>query len=144
MRDQGADEVLVSADPDFQEQLQATFKKRNVTLAFDAVGGVLTADLFSAVRPKGTVVVYGALSMENCQVSATDLIFKGKHLEGFWLSALFEPRKLPKLLRAAYEVQKHLLQNEAVSVQAKFPFQDAAKAIALYESDMTKGKVLLQ
>ena len=56
-----------------------------IRLAIDAVAGAATARLAACLAPKGTVVTYGLLSGEPCQVPPHDVVFREITLTGFWL-----------------------------------------------------------
>ena len=82
----GAVHVLDSSEAGFDEQLRVLCERHHIRLAFDAVGGELSARVTSAM-PKGSkTVVYGALAGKNCETNPASLIFEDKKIEGFWLS----------------------------------------------------------
>jgi hypothetical protein len=71
------------------------------------------------------------------------LIFEGKHVEGFWLSAWLRRRNLLSQLRIAREVQGLLGSDLKTEIRARLPLEKAAEALAQYAANMTAGKVLL-
>ena len=73
----GAEVVLNSSEPDFDDALHRHCKDLHATLALDAVAGEMPGRLLQAM-PKGSkVVVYGALSEQGVTVSPERLIFQG-------------------------------------------------------------------
>jgi NADPH2:quinone reductase len=142
LRSLGAEYVLSTHEPDFEDKLQDLCHRLNVTLALDAVAGEMTGQLLRAMPRRAQVTVYGTLSGSACQVSPSSLIFKNQQINGFWI-ARWSPRFGPLgLLYTGWQVQK-LLDNELkTEVQARLPLEEAQRGLELYERGMTEGKVL--
>lgn len=139
----GAEVVLNSSEPDFDNALHRHCQDLRATLAFDAVAGDMPGRLLQAM-PKGSkVVVYGALSEQGVTVSPERLIFRDQSVEGFWLSDYFGSLSLPGLLSRAVRVQRALATDLQVKVRARVGLGDAARAIEDYQARMSDGKVLL-
>ena len=81
----GADLVLVEGE-DLPEKVRAELGDANIPLAIDAVAGKATLSLGGILSEEGTVVNYGLLSGEPCQLIADMVVFKGITLTGFWLA----------------------------------------------------------
>ena len=62
LKNDGAEHVVDSSAPDFPERLNALAHQLHATIALDAVGGSLTANLADALPQGGDIVVYGALA----------------------------------------------------------------------------------
>jgi NADPH2:quinone reductase len=143
LKHDGAVHVLDSSAEGFEEQLRVLCHKHHVRLAFDAVGGELTKQVTS-VMPRGSkIVVYGALSGENCQMSPNSLIFEGKSMEGFWVTEWIKTIGFISKLRMANDVQKLLTSDLSTHVQARFPLDRVKEALSLYKEKRSAGKVLL-
>jgi NADPH:quinone reductase-like Zn-dependent oxidoreductase len=139
----GAVHVLDSSADGFEEQLRILCERHKIRLAFDAVGGELSAHVTSAM-PKGTkIIVYGALSGENCQMSPHSLIFENKTMEGFWVTDWIKQISFLSKLKMASSVQKFLATDLSTNVQARFPLENVKEAISLYKEKRSEGKVLL-
>jgi len=143
MKTQGLEHVLDSSEPQFEQRLKEACQKFHITIAFDAVGGALTAQL-AAAMPRGShIVVYGALSGENCQVSPGDLLFRDQKLEGFWLTEWIKKKTFIQKLIFAFQVQRRLSDDLQTHVQSRFPLEQFREAIELYKKKRSDGKVLL-
>ena len=81
----GADLVLVEGE-DLPEKVRAELRDANIPLAIDAVAGKATLSLGGILSEDGTVVNYGLLSGDPCQLTADMVVFKGITLTGFWLA----------------------------------------------------------
>ena len=143
LRDLGAEHILNSNDTSFDDSLREHCRKLDATIAFDAVAGEMSARVLRA-QPKGSrLIVYGALSLEAVQTEPGSLIFEGKRVEGFWLSAWLKKKSLLARGRIAGHVQKLLATGLKSEIRARYPLEDAARALREYAADMTSGKVLL-
>ncbi len=143
LRAMGAEHVLNSSEPGFDAALRDLCHKLGATIAFDAVSGELSARVLRA-QPRGSrLLMYGGLSMEAGQTDPGSLIFEGKRLEGFWLSAWLRRQNLLEIFRVSRQVQKMLGNELRTEIQARLPLEDTARALAQYAANMTAGKVLL-
>lgn len=72
-----ADEVIVSQGEgdSIQEQVQTITDGRGAYAGVDAVGGELAGKLLAAVRPQGTLLVYGAMAGWTFTASIPDVLF---------------------------------------------------------------------
>ncbi len=138
----GAEYVLSTHQPDFDDQLKTVCREVNATLAFDAVAGEMTDSLLRAMPKRSRIVVYGSLSNTPSQVNAGLLIFKNQKINGFWLNH-WRPRfGLAGLLYAGWQIQKLLETELKTEVQATLPLAKAGEGFQMYINDMTKGKIL--
>mmetsp|Transcript_22401 Transcript_22401/g.32654 ORF Transcript_22401/g.32654 Transcript_22401/m.32654 type:complete len:367 (+) Transcript_22401:73-1173(+) len=88
LRKLGAEHIIISTAPNWEETLRDKIKELGIQIAFDAIGGEMTGTLLSNLPPKGTCFVYGRLSNQNCSgIAPLDLIYRGKKLEGFFLTS---------------------------------------------------------
>ena len=87
LRGIGADLVLVGGD-DLPARVRAEVGDVRMPLAIDAVAGRATQNLAGCLSEGGTVVNYGLLSGEACQLSPDQLVFSSISLTGFWLAKL--------------------------------------------------------
>ena len=80
----GADVVVVDGD-DLAARVRDATGGASIRLAIDAIGGAMVLRLADCLAEGGTVVNYGLLSGQPCQLGAHHTIFKGITLTGFWL-----------------------------------------------------------
>jgi NADPH2:quinone reductase len=143
LRDLGATHVIDSSIDGWHDALRTTARELRASVAFDAVAGNLTGEL-AACMPRGsTIVVYGGLSEQPCSVDPRELIFRGQHLQGFWLADWFRTAGLPAVLEGGVAVQRRIRHEFASTVRDKVGFDRILDAIASYEHAMSDGKVLL-
>ncbi len=143
LRAMGAEYVLNSSDPGFDAALRGLCHKLGATIGFDAISGDMSARVLAAQPRGGRLIVYGALSLGAVHADPSSLIFEGKHVEGFWLSAWLRSRGLISQLNVARQVQELLSGELKTEIQARFPLEQVAQALAQYTGNMTAGKVLI-
>lgn len=137
LRDLGAVYVLNSSDDDFVTQLNHLTQRLETTIAFDAVGGRLTGSIFNALRPQGTVYVYGLLSGEpSSGLNASGLVFHGKTIEG----ALLGPWLASKGTSVYSKVGRLLTTDLRTDYSQVFSLEQIREAI----DQGTDGKVLIK
>ncbi|MGA3211911.1 MAG: zinc-binding dehydrogenase [Terriglobales bacterium] len=143
LRGMGAEHVLDSSDPGFDAALRDLCRRFGATIGFDAVAGSMTARVLRA-QPNGSrLLVYGALSVEASQIDPTSLIFEGKTVEGFWLSAWLRRLSMLGQLRVSRQVQRLLAGDLKTEIQARIPLEQAAAGLQQYAANMTSGKILI-
>lgn len=143
LRGMGAQLVLDSSEPDFDGQLKELAHRHGASLLLDAIGGEMTARLLAAAPPGSTVLCYGLLSQKAACFDPRLLFNERKHLEGFYLATWQSQQNTIKVLLAARQAQQLINDELQPVVQAKLPLGEAARGLALYQSQMTAGKVLL-
>ena len=89
------------------------------------------------------MVVYGSLSGEACQVDPRDLIFGGKHMEGFWLSTWFATQNPLSLLWKLRPVLRMLDKELRTEVAERLTLEQAASGLERNLTNASRGKVLI-
>jgi NADPH:quinone reductase len=143
LRQMGVEHVLDSSAADFDSRLKDLCHQWSATYGIDAVAGELTGRVMRA-QPKGSrMFVYGALSLKSVEIDPGSVIFEGKVVAGFWVSAWLARKSLIEKLRIAKQIQALLATDLKSDVQDRVPLQDAARATQQYIQHMTAGKVLI-
>ena len=139
----GAD-LVVNSETEKVQKVIPDQTEGGVHVIFDAVGGMLGAKALATLRPKGRMMVFGALALENMPINSGLLIFKDLKIEGFWLSTWME--EMPAADRAvAFRTVFGFLTKEdsKIDVQGKFTLDQFKEALAAYETPGRNGKILL-
>lgn len=143
LRALGAEHVLNSSEPGFDDELRRVCHKLGATIAFEAVAGEMSGRVLRA-QPQGSrMLVYGGLSLKAAEVDPGSLVYEGKHVEGFWLSSWLRRKNMLSQLRIANQVQKLLAGELKTEIHARLPLEKAGEGLAQYAANMTAGKVLL-
>lgn len=139
----GAEHVVVDG-PDLAERVRALVGQGKLRHAIDAIGGAATARLAACLDPGGVVVNYGLLSGENCQVSASDLVFRQIVLRGFWLMTWFGKTPRDQVAAAYGDLLAMLAAGElSTPVEATYPLSRITDALRHAARAGRDGKVVL-
>lgn len=138
----GADHVLLD-DASAVDAAKAICGDQRPLLALNAVGGDSALRLMNMLGPGGHHVTYGAMARRPLKVPNGLLIFKDLRLCGFWLTRWMKEASRTELDdtygRLADEMKAGRL---VLPVDATFPLQDFAAALARNAADGREGKVL--
>ncbi len=137
----GAENVLDTSNADFDRNLRDMCRALDARVAFDAVGGTTTDRILRGMPNGSHIIVYGGLEGQPVQVGVDQFIFRDKHVHGFWLSTWM--RQQPDAFRAAWETVQADFDSFKSEVRARFTVDQFDEAVALYEAQMTGGKVLI-
>ncbi len=144
LKEEGANIVIVD---DGRQDLALAI--RNVSggppkLAFDAVGGRATHALAASLADGGTLVVYGLLSGEENSIAASDLVFRGIVVRGFWLADWFETTSKDKLTDLNAFLAKNLAMGFLhTKVEKRYPLSKVDEAVAHAGRANRFGKIIL-
>jgi NADPH:quinone reductase-like Zn-dependent oxidoreductase len=139
----GADLVVVDGD-DLALRVARATGAASLRLAIDAVGGSQVMRLADCLAEGGTVVNYGLLSGEPCQIRADQTIFKGVTLTGFWLQKVLTSMAWPEIQDLYRTLAAHVRSGAlAVDVEATYPIEQIKAAVAHAGRDHRGGKVLV-
>lgn len=143
VRAEGGDVVLVDGEQLHQQVREAT-GGANIQLGIDAVGGAATEHLARCLGQGATLLNYGAMSSEPCQISPATFIFKDITLRGFWLAAWFKSASPEAQQKVFGEIVGLIASGQLKArVQASFGIDQIKQAIALAASGAREGKILL-
>ncbi len=140
----GAGPALNTTDPHWMDKAAALLPKSGAKAAVDAVGGALGGQVAMLLQRNGTLLVYGALSMEPLQIPGGQLIFKTLTLRGFWLTdwKLRTPREERDRILGGL-LAEMAAGRVGPPVEAVFPLADFARAFERVAAAGRGGKVLL-
>ncbi|AMQ56879.1 zinc-dependent alcohol dehydrogenase family protein [Algoriphagus sanaruensis] len=143
LQDLGAD-LVVNSDSEKIQKVVPEQTEGGVHVVFDAVGGMVGAKALSTLRPKGKMMVFGALALENMPINSGLLIFKNLTISGFWLSTWVEELSVENRMNAFQAVFGFLLKDDSqVDIAGKYPLEDFQAALATYQTPGRNGKILL-
>ncbi|HEX8567074.1 MAG TPA: quinone oxidoreductase [Pyrinomonadaceae bacterium] len=135
----GADAGINYTEADWTKQVLEATGGKGADLIIEMVGGEVGKRNFECLATKGTMIVYGAASGEDFQISAVSLMAKMHIVKGYNLN-LETPENIARF--SSELVQNFLGGNLKVSV-TEFPLEQAAEAHRAVEGRKTTGKVVL-
>ncbi len=141
----GADEIINLADESVTRRVKEITGGKGVGCILEAVAGKSAVQLLPCLRPGGTMLVYGALSLEDMPVNAGLLIFKGLSLKGFWLTTWMKNAR-PELRQEVAQAVIGLLASGEIQlpVEASYSLEQAAEAVAHADREGRGGKILFK
>ena len=143
LQQQGADVVVVDG-PDLPERVAEATGNANIQLGIDAVGGEATAHLGSCLGEGATLISYGCMSMQSCQIPAQLVVFKGITVKGFWLSKWLQQANAEERATVYGELTQLIASGElSVPIFKTFPVKDIKEALKLAVQGGRNGKILI-
>jgi trans-2-enoyl-CoA reductase len=139
----GADAVVVDGD-DLAARVQGATGGASIRLAIDAIGGAMVLRLADCLAEGGTVVNYGLLSGQPCQLGAHHTIFKGITLTGFWLQKALTSMARPEVETLYADLASRIADGALrVEVEATYPIEEIKAALAHAGRAGRSGKILV-
>ena len=140
----GADVTLVDG-PGLRAEVAQAVGGGAIKLAIDAIAGEATRRLANCLADGGTVVNYGLLSCDPCEVDAADIVFRDVTLRGFWYSRWFATADTAAI-RSVFDRLVGMVQAKTLRVplEAAYPIEQLTDALAHAQREGRSGKIVLQ
>ncbi len=139
----GGDVVLVDG-PGLAKRVKEATGGADIRLGIDAVGGSATDRLASCLVNGGTLVNYGMMGGEACQVSPKNFVFNDITLRGFWLAKWFKLASREQQMALYGELTKLIAQGKLhARVAQTFDVKDIKAAVAAAVAGERDGKILV-
>jgi NADPH:quinone reductase-like Zn-dependent oxidoreductase len=139
----GADVVVVDG-ADLAARVRQATGGGAIRLAIDAIGGDIVLRLADCLAEGGTVVNYGLLSGQPCQLGAHHTIFRGITLTGFWLQKSLTAMARPDLEQLYGDLARRIAEGGLrVEIEATYPIEEIKAALAHAGRAGRGGKVLV-
>lgn len=142
--DLGADAVICTEDKDIVKQVMK-ITDGGAHAGIDAVGGKTGALAASSLRNKGTLIIYGLLSMERTPIDTGEMVFKETIIKGFWLNSWFRKSDASKVFSSLKSVVELMAVHKIEPpIEAEYEFENFKKAIEHSLKPGNHGKILLK
>lgn len=143
VKSQGGDVVLVDG-PDLQKRVREAVGDGQVRLAIDAVGGASTDHIADCLAEAGTLVNYGMMSGEPCQISARNIVFRNVTVKGFWLAKWFENASQEQQMTVFGQLTKLIATGKLQArIEAEYDVAQIKDAVAAAAAGERDGKILI-
>ena len=139
-------DVVLTEEPvaDLAERVLAATAGARPQVAFDAVAGPNTRRLAGCLADDATVVVYGLLSGQPCELTAEQLIFHGRSLVGDSLPAALARRSAAVVGRDYLALSRLVAAGRLrVPVAATYPLAEIGAALRHAADGGRDGKILV-
>jgi trans-2-enoyl-CoA reductase len=144
LRSLGGDVVLVDSE-NLRDEAAAATGKAPVRLALNAVGGENALRVAKCLASEGTMVTYGAMSLQPLCIPNGMLIFKNLRFTGFWVNKWYDgatPQKRAETFAPLFDMAKHGLLR--TKVEKTYPLAEAQVAIANAAQNKRSGKIVFE
>ena len=139
----GGDVVLVDGEK-LSKRVKEAIGDAKILLGIDAVGGEATDRLASCLSAGATLVNYGMMSGEPCQVSPKYFVFNDVTLKGFWLAKWFRNSTRDQQTALYGELTKLIATGKLhASIHATFDVSEIQAAVAAANKGERNGKILV-
>jgi len=139
----GAEHVLVDGEKLAQRVAEIT-GGAPIRLGVDCVGGQATDRMATTLAERGTLVNYGAMSGEACQVSPASFVFKDLSLRGFWLSRWYKEASVEARTAVFTEIAGLIARGQLhARIAETYSLDQIQEAVAAAAAGARDGKILL-
>ena len=142
LRSLGGDVVLVDSD-NLRDEVAAATERAPIKLALNAVGGENALRVARCLASDGTMVTYGAMSLQPLSIPNGMLIFKNLRFTGFWVNKWYDaatPAQRAETFAPLFDMAKRgLLRGK---VEATYALSEAKAAIAHASQSKRSGKIV--
>jgi trans-2-enoyl-CoA reductase len=139
----GGDVVLVDSE-NLRDDVATATGKAPIRLALNAVGGENGLRVAKCLASDGTMVTYGAMSLQPLCIPNGMLIFKNLRFTGFWVNKWYEAataQQRAETFAPLFEMAKRGLLR--TKVEKTYPLSEAQTAIAHASRNKRSGKIVL-
>jgi trans-2-enoyl-CoA reductase len=144
LRAEGGDVVLVDGDNLRQEVKNATGGAA-IRLGLNSVGGDSALRLANCLAPGGTLVSFGAMSLQPLKIPTGLLIFKDLRFRGIWINKWYDkasPSERMETFRRLFDMARRgLLKTQ---VEKAYPLSEIKAAAARAAEGKRSGKIIFE
>jgi mitochondrial enoyl-[acyl-carrier protein] reductase / trans-2-enoyl-CoA reductase len=144
LRAEGGDVVLIDGENLRQEVKNAT-GGASIRLGLNSVGGDSALRLANCLAPSGTLVSFGAMSLQPLKIPTGLLIFKDLRFRGIWINKWYDnatPSERIETFRPIFEMARRgLLQTK---VEKAYPLSEVKAAVTHAAQGKRSGKIIVE
>jgi trans-2-enoyl-CoA reductase len=144
LRAEGGDVVLLD-DEKLREEVKAATNAAAIRLGLNSVGGDSALRLANCLAFGGTLVSFGAMSLQPLKIPTGLFIFKDLRFRGIWINHWYDKATMAERMAAfkpLFEMAKRgLLQTK---VEKTYSIDDAKAAVAHAMQSKRSGKIVFR
>ena len=144
LRAEGGDAALVD-DENLREQVKNATGGAPIRLGLNSVGGDSALRLANCLAPGGTLVSFGAMSLQPLKIPTGLLIFKDLRFRGIWINKWYDNATKEERMdafRPLFEMARRGLLT--TKVEKAYPLSDAKVAVAHAAQGKRSGKIIFE
>jgi mitochondrial enoyl-[acyl-carrier protein] reductase / trans-2-enoyl-CoA reductase len=142
LRALGGDVVLVDGE-NLRDEVAAATERAPIRLALNAVGGENALRVAKCLASDGTMVTYGAMSLQPLCIPNGMLIFKNLRFTGFWVNKWYDaatPEQRAETFGSLFDMAKR--GSLRTKVEKTYPLTKALAAVAHASQNKRSGKIV--
>lgn len=142
LKAEGGDVVLLD-DEKLRDEVKAATGDAPIALALNAVGGESALRLANCLAPDGTMVTYGAMSLQPLRIPNGLLIFKNLNFRGIWINKWYDsatPEQRRETFQPLFEMAKRGLL--LTKVEKSYALGEVKTAVTHAAQARRNGKIV--
>jgi trans-2-enoyl-CoA reductase len=144
LRAEGGDVVLIDGD-NLRDEVKTATKGASIRLGLNSVGGDSALRLANCLAPGGTLVSFGAMSLQPLKIPTGLFIFKDLRFRGIWINKWYDkatPSERMETFRPLFDMARcGLLKTK---VERAYPLNEVKAAVAHAAQGKRNGKIIFQ
>jgi mitochondrial enoyl-[acyl-carrier protein] reductase / trans-2-enoyl-CoA reductase len=144
LRSEGGDVVFVDGE-NLREEVKSATGGASIRLGLNSVGGDSALRLANCLAPGGTLVSFGAMSLQPLKIPTGLLIFKDLRFRGIWINKWYDNatmRERMDTFHALFEMaERGLLKTK---VEKTYRLSEVEAAVAHAAQGKRSGKIILE
>ena len=144
LRAEGGDIVLVDSEK-LRDEVKAATSGAPIRLGLNSVGGDSALRLANCLAFGGTLVSFGAMSLQPLKIPTGLFIFKDLRFRGIWINHWYDNATMPQRMEAfkpLFEMAKRGLLK--TKIEKSYSIDEAKAAVAHAMQDKRGGKIVFQ
>jgi len=144
LRGEGGDVVLVDGEK-LREEVKSATSGAAIRLGLNSVGGDCALRLANCLAFGGTLVSFGAMSLQPLKIPTGLLIFKDLRFRGIWINKWYDEATMQERMeafKALFEMAKRGLLKP--KIERAYPIDDAKAAVAHAAQSKRSGKIIFE
>src|SRR6267378_3336493 len=144
LRGEGGDVVLVDGEK-LRDEVKDATSSAGIRLGLNSVGGDSALRLANCLAFGGTLVSFGAMSLQPLKIPTGFLIFKDLRFRGIWINKWYDDATMQERMEAfkpLFDMAKRGLLK--TKVEKAYPIDDAKAAVAHAAQSKRSGKIIFE
>ena len=144
LRAEGGDVVLVDGEK-LREEVKSATGGAAIRLGLNSVGGDSALRLANCLAPGGTLVSFGAMSLQPLKIPTGLLIFKDLRFRGIWINKWYDnatPSERMETFQSIFDMARRGLLK--TKVEKAYPLSEVKAAVAHAAQGKRSGKIIFK
>ena len=144
LRAEGGDVVLVDGG-NLREEVKSMTGSAFIRLGLNSVGGDSALRLANCLAPGGTLVSFGAMSLQPLKIPTGLLIFKDLRFRGIWINKWYDnatPSERMEAFRPLFDMARRGLLK--TKIEKTYPLSEVRAAVAHAAQGKRNGKIVFE